>query len=148
MAEQGFLILSSRCRAEQDVLTIHGCIETVFKKKINLNYLESGQGLSKPIMDVLKHIMSYAAVNFPSFVWTSSAKRVALLAGLAYKFNEPFLLIGETGVGKTTVCQILSAFHAKHLHIINCHMHSEAADFLGSMRPTRNDEQSTQSRLG
>ncbi len=56
---------------------------------------------------------------------------------MAYKFNEPFLLVGETGIGKTTVCQILALINKKHLNIINCHMHSEAADFLGSIRPVR-----------
>lgn len=30
------------------------------------------------------------------------------------------------------------------LHIINCHMHSEAADFLGSLRPTRRKRPSSQ----
>lgn len=72
-----------------------------------------------------------------SFVWTPSARRLALLSGLAYEFKEPFLLVGETGVGKTTICQMLSSLYGKHLHIVNCHMHSEAADFLGSMRPVR-----------
>jgi len=56
---------------------------------------------------------------------------------MAYKFNEPFLLVGETGIGKTTICQILALINNKHLNIINCHMHSEAADFLGSIRPVR-----------
>ena len=140
LAEQGFLLLSSRCRAEQDILTIHQCIQSVFKKKIDLNFLDSDAGLSPLITNELKQIMQFSAEHFPAFVWTTSARRVALLAGLAYRFNEPFLLIGETGLGKTTICQMLSAYHGKHLHIINCHMHSEAADFLGSMRPVRQTE--------
>ena len=40
-------------------------------------------------------------------------------------------------LGKTRICQILSQIYKKKLHIINCHMNSEAADFLGSIRPTR-----------
>lgn len=75
--------------------------------------------------------------EFSSFVWTPSARRLALLTSLAYKFSEPFLLVGETGVGKTTICQLLASLNQKPLHIVNCHMHSEAADFLGSMRPVR-----------
>ena len=92
-------------------------------------------------MSLLEQIGSYARYNFPEFVWTPSAKRLALLTGLAYAFNEPFLLVGDTGLGKTTICQILAALHAKRLHIINCHMHSEAADFLGSIRPVRDIDQ-------
>jgi len=72
-----------------------------------------------------------------NFVWTPTARRTALLVAQAYKFNEPFLLVGETGIGKTTVCQILAHINKKSLHIMNCHMHSEAADFLGSIRPVR-----------
>lgn len=87
--------------------------------------------------------------EFDSFVWTPSARRLALLTALAYKFSEPFLLVGDTGVGKTTMCQLLASLNRKSLHIVNCHMHSEAADFLGSMRPVRdtstnNSEQNQQ----
>lgn len=81
--------------------------------------------------------------EFASFVWTPSARRLALLTALAYKFNEPFLLVGDTGVGKTTICQLLASINSKPLHIVNCHMHSEAADFLGSMRPVRAGDQSS-----
>lgn len=38
LAEQGVLLLCARCRAEPDVLTIHGCIEKVFGKKVKLVY--------------------------------------------------------------------------------------------------------------
>ena len=34
LAEQGLLLLCARCRAHEDVLTIHGCIEKVFGKKV------------------------------------------------------------------------------------------------------------------
>lgn len=40
-------------------------------------------------------------------------------------------------LGKTTICQLISSMNNKPLHIINCHMHSEAADFVGNIRPVR-----------
>jgi len=53
---------------------------------------------------------------------------------------EPALLVGETGIGKTTVCQ-LAAFNRKQkLRIINCNQHTETADFLGGYRPNRSRE--------
>jgi midasin len=52
--------------------------------------------------------------------------------------DEPALLVGETGTGKTTVCQLLAALRGKRLHIVNCNQHTEAADLLGSYRPMRN----------
>jgi midasin len=51
--------------------------------------------------------------------------------------QEPVLLVGETGNGKTTVCQLYSMLLAQQLHILNCHQHTETSDFLGGLRPVR-----------
>lgn len=65
---------------------------------------------------------------------------MAVITAKAFEFNEPVLLVGPTGCGKTTVCQILSKIYKKNLRILNCHMHTEAADFLGSLRPYRGEK--------
>lgn len=39
--------------------------------------------------------------------------------------------------GKTTVCQLFSSLSKRKLYSVNCHMHTEAADFLGGLRPVR-----------
>ena len=54
-----------------------------------------------------------------------------------WKHAEPALLIGETGTGKTTVCQLVAHMRGQPLVIVNCNQHTEASDFLGSYRPTR-----------
>jgi len=51
--------------------------------------------------------------------------------------SEPALLVGETGIGKTTLCQMLAFVRGQQLHIINCNRNTEAADILGSFRPAR-----------
>lgn len=51
--------------------------------------------------------------------------------------SEPALLVGDTGTGKTTVCQMLSLMRGQKLHIINCNQHTETSDFLGGFRPVR-----------
>ena len=43
--------------------------------------------------------------------------------------------------GKTTLCQLLAVLLKRKLFSINCHMHTEAADFLGGLRPVRNRNQ-------
>jgi len=53
------------------------------------------------------------------------------------EFSEPVLLVGETGTGKTTVCQMAAHNRGQHLHILNCNQHTEASDFLGGFRPSR-----------
>lgn len=51
--------------------------------------------------------------------------------------SEPALLVGDTGTGKTTVCQMLALMRGQKLHIINCNQHTETSDFLGGYRPVR-----------
>lgn len=50
------------------------------------------------------------------------------------------MLVGETGCGKTTVCQLYSLLFSQPLHILNCHQHTETSDFLGCLRPVRGKE--------
>lgn len=59
------------------------------------------------------------------------------MLGKAIEFNEPILLVGETGCGKTTVCQMIAAINKKKLLTVNCHQHTESSDFLGGLRPIR-----------
>lgn len=47
------------------------------------------------------------------------------------------LLVGETGTGKTTVCQMAALMRGQRLHILNCNQHTETSDFLGGFRPAR-----------
>jgi hypothetical protein len=47
------------------------------------------------------------------------------------------LLVGDTGTGKTTACQLAAAVRGQALHMLNCNQHTEAADFLGGFRPAR-----------
>ena len=63
--------------------------------------------------------------------------RLFVLVKHCFDFHEPFLLVGETGCGKTTVCQILSSLHNKNLNIVNAHASTETSDLIGSMRPVR-----------
>lgn len=55
-----------------------------------------------------------------------------------------FSIVGETGCGKTTVCQLFSLVLNRRLNVINCHQHTETSDFLGGLRPVRNKERTLQ----
>jgi midasin (ATPase involved in ribosome maturation) len=41
--------------------------------------------------------------------------------GRCLEHKEPVLLVGETGCGKTTVCQLYAALLNRKLHMLNCH---------------------------
>ena len=61
----------------------------------------------------------------------------AFLPSRCLQSMEPVLLVGETGTGKTTVCQMAALMRGQRLHILNCNQHTETSDFLGGFRPTR-----------
>ena len=48
--------------------------------------------------------------------------------------------MGETGGGKTSVCQAVSDFLSQTLFTVNCHLNTDASDFLGSLRPCRDED--------
>eukprot|EP00915_Cephaloidophora_sp_WS-2016_P006904 GHVH01009313.1.p1 GENE.GHVH01009313.1~~GHVH01009313.1.p1 ORF type:complete len:5962 (+),score=1014.85 GHVH01009313.1:48-17933(+) len=81
------------------------------------------------------------------------ARRLLSISLRSILFNEPLLLVGETGTGKTTMIQVASwvidtnrrarsraITSSRNLTICNLHQHSEASDLLGGMRPCTTDE--------
>lgn len=65
-------------------------------------------------------------------------QRLFILLARALRFNEPVLLVGETGSGKTSVCQVFAAATSRDLYSLNCHQNTETADIIGGLRPLRN----------
>lgn len=53
----------------------------------------------------------------------------------AVKYNEPILLVGETGTGKTTLVQNLAMMLGQKLTVLNLSQQSDVADLLGGFKP-------------
>lgn len=68
---------------------------------------------------------------------TTSMRRMVALLWKCAEFSEPALLVGETGGGKTTACQLVAEALGLELKMVNLHQNSEASDFIGAYRPTR-----------
>ena len=66
-------------------------------------------------------------------------------AGLGSVITSQWFI--STRCGKTTVCQMLALLNHLKLHMLNCHMHSDTADFIGSLRPVRDGKVGTWFRL-
>lgn len=131
IANNGFMLLAERVRNDEERLAVKEVIETVFKVKIDPDLLY-GDKFSPAIRRFgLKD-------NKQGVVWTNAMRRLFVLVSQALRNNEPILLVGETGCGKTTICQLLAEAVGKELHIVNAHQNTETGDLIGSQRPVRN----------
>ena len=77
---------------------------------------------------------------------TDASARLSVLVHECLQNREPVLLVGATGSGKTTICQLMAKQLGRRLHIVNCHAHTDTADIIGSLRPVRN-KQAVKTRL-
>ena len=135
-AEEGFLVLASKVRIDSEAETVQKCLEKIFKRSINPEelYELSEQNKSVTRNDVLATLK---AATDEDIVWTRSAIRMAVITLHSLRFKEPVLLVGETGCGKTQICQTLARVLSRALVSINCHLNTESSDFLGGLRPNR-----------
>ncbi|KAI0400957.1 hypothetical protein F4802DRAFT_619434 [Xylaria palmicola] len=130
IAANGFMLLAERVRNEEERLAVKKVIETVFKVQIDQDRLYD--------LERSPYLRVRPPNNSQGVVWTQAMRRLYVLVASALRHNEPVLLVGETGCGKTTVCQLLAESLGKELHIVNAHQNTETGDLIGSQRPIRN----------
>lgn len=131
IAANGFMLLAERVRNDEERRTVKDVIEKVFKVTIDPQQLYCP--VSSPHLQQLKQLE-----NVQGVVLTRAMRRLYVLIAQALRNDEPVLLVGETGCGKTMVCQLLAEAHQKQLHIVNAHQNTETGDLIGSQRPVRN----------
>lgn len=141
LAEDGWMLIAERLRTSEERIVVKQVLEAHLRCDINPDTLyerawESYQSL-------ISEQTSLDARNSSRLVWTRPMKRLFHLIWRSIQHNEPVLLVGETGCGKTTVVQLCAALLNVKLHAVNCHQNSEVADFIGGMRPTRSEDPST-----
>ncbi|KAF7863118.1 hypothetical protein EAF04_007201 [Stromatinia cepivora] len=130
LAANGYMLLAERVRNSEERAAVKEIIERVMKVKIDIDDLYSNS---------LAEIRAYnATTNSQGVVWTQAMRRLYVLVAHALRNNEPVLLVGETGCGKTTVCQMLAEAFGKNLYIVNAHQNTETGDLIGAQRPVRN----------
>ncbi|XP_061756335.1 midasin isoform X2 [Nerophis ophidion] len=139
LADDGYMLLAGRVRKPEEEATILSILEKYLKRTVNPEKLFS----LKQVTSQFSPVDGSVAVpeDFRHVVWTQSMRRLAVLVGRALRFGESVLLVGDTGCGKTTICQLFAALAGQKFFSVNCHLHMETSDFLGSLRPVR---QSTQ----
>ncbi|KAL5111458.1 Midasin [Taenia crassiceps] len=138
LAEQGYILLAGRARHADEVKAVADVIQKVFKRQVvEKNLFDIHEDTSPVAAEFLSVVDRQLSADFNHVVWTRDMRRLLVLVGNAVKYNEPILLVGETGCGKTTICQVFAELKGQTLHCVNCHQYTEAADFLGGLRPVR-----------
>ncbi|EKG11058.1 von Willebrand factor type A [Macrophomina phaseolina MS6] len=132
LAEQGYMLLAERVRKTEERLAVKQIIEKVIKQtEIDEDVIYSPE--RAPEMRLYQE-----NVSSDNVVWTRAMRRLYALVANALRHNEPVLLVGETGCGKTTVCQMLADAFGKQLFVVNAHQNTETGDLIGAQRPIRN----------
>lgn len=151
LAEDGYMLLAERARRPDDKATVKDVIEQEMKVKIDEATLYDFDRLveaglpdprprsTRPVSKTdMEQDIAESTEAQSDLVWTSAMRRLYFLIAAALHRNEPVLLVGETGSGKTSVCQSLALALNTRLHVIGCHQNTETADLLGGQRPLRN----------
>ena len=134
LAENGYMLLGERTRRDDDKQVVKEVIEQEMKVHIDEQMIYS---VHNPDIDYLTYL-GFNIPSSPQVVWTSAMRRLFILVARALRSNEPVLLVGETGSGKTSVCQIYADAVARRLYSLSCHQNTETADLIGGLRPVRN----------
>lgn len=126
LAEHGYMLLAERSRQDKEKELVKGIIESVMKVKIE------PESIYNCGFERFKMPSQSAEVS-----WTKAMKRLFTLVMSSLESNEPVLLVGETGCGKTTVCELIAKAQPKALWSVNCHQNTETSDIIGGQRPIR-----------
>jgi len=133
LAENGYMLLAERARRGEDKAVVKEVIEAEMSVRIDEDRLY-GLQLNEAEFSV------FLGLDLPAtqIIWTDSMRRLYFLVLRALQANEPVLLVGETGCGKTSVCQMYANAKSRTLYSVNCHQNTETADLIGALRPIRN----------
>lgn len=134
LAATGYMLLAEKTRKVEERERVKDVIEQVMSRKgVKVQITEARLYAASNCPEMSK----YDATN-TGVIWTSSMRRLYTLVSHAIRHNEPVLLVGETGCGKTTICQMLALSLHQKLHTVNAHQNTETGDLIGSQRPIRN----------
>ncbi|RCV42665.1 hypothetical protein SETIT_9G233700v2 [Setaria italica] len=136
LAKDGYLLLAERLRDDNEKAVVQEALERQLRVKLNIADLYNSEVTREDHLS-LDAIRQRVEECFGNITWTKSMWRLYFLIERCYRSREPVLLVGETGGGKTTVCQVLSAVLGSRLHILNCHQYTETSDFIGGFCPIR-----------
>jgi midasin len=142
LAENGYMLIAERARRVDDKVVVREVIEQVMRVRLDeaklydLRDASNTPAAARIGEEIASELVGKAEAS--GIVWTDAMQRLLCLVAAALRYDEPVLLVGETGSGKTSVCELLAAAFGCRLHAVNCHQNTDTADLLGGQRPLRN----------
>ncbi|EGR30434.1 type a von willebrand factor domain protein [Ichthyophthirius multifiliis] len=85
-------------------------------------------------MDIKRNFVAQNSGNGDIIYNAYSSRLIEKIASCLY-FDEPCLLVGDTGCGKTTMAQHVAEQFQKKLFIYNMNQGSDAVDLIGGFKP-------------
>lgn len=132
LAINGWFLIGERSRKEED----RAIIKQILEEEIRVNTLDIDKIYSNYFEEIAGSLEKPEYLN-DSVAITNSFRRVFVLTYKCIINEEPVLLVGETGIGKTTLCQLMAKILGRHFYMINTHQNSTTQDFIGGQRPLR-----------
>lgn len=133
-----------RLRHQEEKETVKAIIEKICNKGVKIDPLLQYKNYSNRILGNLGFLDELGNPKLPvtgsKIYWSDNFIRMFALTYRCLQFQEPVLLIGETGCGKTTLAQMIAEMMQIPLYMVNCHQYTESSDFIGSIRPLRNKD--------
>ncbi|CAG9859623.1 unnamed protein product [Phyllotreta striolata] len=146
LADEGYLVLAGKVRKFEEKREIIEVLQKNMKREVNPENLFTLSAKTSTVTRGILETIEATKANRKNIVWTYNMRQLAVLVSKALEFKEPVLLVGETGGGKTTVCELIAENNGQELVTVNCHMHTESSDFIGGLRPVR-DHSSDSTKL-
>ncbi|KAI3381642.1 hypothetical protein SNEBB_009765 [Seison nebaliae] len=147
LADHGMMLLGERCREKDDREMIRQILEKTFSTKLSDDHLYGKNAKSNVTKNIIKKCLKILKDDGIKSEFqlslTKNLLKTIVLSIVAMEYQEPILLVGETGIGKTSICQWITSLYYNYekmnnkLDIINCHLNSETSDFIGTLRPSR-----------
>jgi midasin len=81
------------------------------------------------------HSSALAQLPVTTYAYTSTSSRLLEQLAVAVRMQEPVLLVGETGTGKTSAVQHLAALNGRTVTVINMSQQSDSTELLGGFKP-------------
>lgn len=133
LATNGYMLLAEKNRKDEEKHIIKNAIEKVMRVKLDISEIYKSK------FDAFGEKLIETNESKENVVWTGEMKKLSVLILEALVNNENVLLVGETGCGKTTVCDNLARNYFKqNMVFLNAHQNIETSDIIGSQRPLRN----------